>query len=257
MSPDLPVTLPGAGPRGSSRPRESALRIVVLYPDLLGTYGDIGNAIVLRERCVTRGIACELVRVDPGEAVPSAGDVYLLGGAEDAGEAAAARLLRADRGLFEAVDAGATVLAVCAGFQLLGTTFETSGGATASGLGILDVRTTAASVRAVGDVFATPDGLPGLPALIGFENHQGATTLGPTVQPLARVSVGTGNGSPDRAEGAVQGHVIGTYLHGPVLALNPALADHLIAQVAGPLSPLDDELAARARARRRQVVRAA
>jgi hypothetical protein len=34
--------------------------------------------------------------------------------------------------------------------------------------------------------------------------------------------------------------IIGTYLHGPVLARNPALADHILQKVTGrPLAPLD------------------
>ena len=34
--------------------------------------------------------------------------------------------------------------------------------------------------------------------------------------------------------------MIGTYLHGPVLARNPALADHLLTSVVGDLEPIDD-----------------
>ena len=60
------------------------------------------------------------------------------------------------------------------------------------------------------------------------------------MRPLARVVVGAGNDTGDRSEGAIAGRVIGTYLHGPVLARNPALADHLLASVVGDLEPLDD-----------------
>ncbi|MCW2717776.1 MAG: cobQ 2 [Pseudonocardia sp.] len=93
--------------------------------------------------------------------------------------------------------------------------------------------------RAVGEVVAAPD-----PALLrcpltGFENHLGATTLGPDATPLGRVERGFGNGVGDGAEGAVQGRVIATYLHGPVLARNPELADLLLGWVVGaPLQPL-------------------
>ena len=37
-----------------------------------------------------------------------------------------------------------------------------------------------------------------------------------------------GNGGGDRTEGAWSGRVFGTYLHGPVLARNTALADLLL-----------------------------
>jgi lipid II isoglutaminyl synthase (glutamine-hydrolysing) len=82
--------------------------------------------------------------------------------------------------------------------------------------------------------------LPGLTdRLTGFENHRGGTVLGPAAQPLARVVSGAGNRDGDGVDGAVQGSVVATYLHGPCLARNPQLADHLLAQVVGDLAPLD------------------
>jgi CobQ-like glutamine amidotransferase family enzyme len=63
---------------------------------------------------------------------------------------------------------------------------------------------------------------------------------------------GVGNGAGESVEGAVQGSIIGTYLHGPVLALNPALADYLLGQVVGPLPMMDDRLAEEFRANRFQ-----
>ena len=46
----------------------SAVRVGLVYPELLGTYGDRGNAVVLVERCRRRGIAAELVEVTAGRA---------------------------------------------------------------------------------------------------------------------------------------------------------------------------------------------
>jgi CobQ-like glutamine amidotransferase family enzyme len=57
--------------------------------------------------------------------------------------------------------------------------------------------------------------------------------------------MGVGNGTPDRTDGIVGGRVIGTYLHGPVLAQNPALADLLLGWVHGTLPPLDAPAEAR------------
>ena len=66
-------------------------------------------------------------------------------------------------------------------------------------------------------------------------------TLGPAARPLATVTRGTGNGADDsRGEGALQGRVVATYLHGPVLARNPALADLLLSRALDrPLDELD------------------
>lgn len=225
---------------------ESTLRIVHLYPHLLGTYGDAGNSLVLKARAAARGIVAEVLLVNPGDDVPREGDLYLLGGGEDAKQTAAAQALRESGAVNDAVARGAAVLGICAGYQLLGTTFLGVGGVPTEGLGLLDVTTDRLERRAVGNILAKPSaeaGLPelaDLPELIGFENHGGATVLGPGATPLGTVEIGVGNGDPAHTEGAIQGKVIGTYLHGPALALNPALADLLLRSVIGELAPIDD-----------------
>jgi lipid II isoglutaminyl synthase (glutamine-hydrolysing) len=215
--------------------------IALLYPELLGTYGDGGNATVLAQRLRWRGIPVEVLDVHAGEAVPTTCQIYVMGGGEDAPQALAAQELRAGRALVDAVNGGAAVLAVCAGLQVLGNRFAGEDGKAHDGLGLLDCETHRDDgPRRVGEVVATPDPSLDLPELTGYENHGGVTTLGPDARPLGRVVVGHGNDGGDGTEGIVSGRVIGTYLHGPVLARNPALADHLLASVLGPLEPLDD-----------------
>ena len=75
--------------------------------------------------------------------------------------------------------------------------------------------------------------------MTGFENHRGGTVLGAAAQPLAKVISGAGNRAGDGIDGAVQGSVVATYLHGPCLARNPELADHLLSRVVGDLAPLE------------------
>jgi lipid II isoglutaminyl synthase (glutamine-hydrolysing) len=222
-----------------------ALTIVVVHSDLLGTYGDGGNGLVLVRRAKWRGIDVELVDAPSDRPLP-AGDVYCLGGGEDSPQLRAAELLRADGALARAVDAGAAVLAVCAGYQIAGRTFPGADGRALPGLGLLDVSTVKGpGRRAVGEMLAEPlAGGPvgSLPTLTGFENHGGVTTVGPGARPLARVVAGVGNGSGDGTEGAWAGRVVGTYLHGPVLARNPALADVLLGWATGQaLEPLADD----------------
>jgi CobQ-like glutamine amidotransferase family enzyme len=219
-----------------SRPGPSALRLVWVYPDLLSTYGDRGNLLILERRARLRGIAVESVLVHADQPVPRQGDIYLLGGGEDLPQILAARRLRADRGLSEAAGRGAVVFAVCAGYQLLGTEFGGERGQPVPGLGILDIRSGRGERRGVGEIVADVNPSLSLPRLTGFENHQGVTARGAAVAPLARVATGVGNG--DGTEGAFAGHVLGTYLHGPVLVRNPALADLLLSWAAGPLAPL-------------------
>jgi CobQ-like glutamine amidotransferase family enzyme len=218
------------------------LRVAVVYPDLLGTYGDGGNGLILARRAEWRGLDVELLQAVSDRPLPEA-DIYCLGGGEDGPQVRAARTLVDDGTLARRVQGGAVVLAVCAGFQVVGRSFPGADGEPHEGVGLLDIETLkGAGPRAVGEVVAEPEGIEGLPVLTGFENHGGHTMLGEGTVALGRVTAGIGNGDGGRGEGAVAGHVVGTYLHGPVLARNPGLADVLLAwalQVAW-LEPLDD-----------------
>ena len=205
------------------------ISIGLVYPELLGTYGDRGNAEVLAWRAARHGLAAEVAVVPAGEPVPPCLDVYVLGGGEDAAQAIAAGLLRsaAGDGLRRAVDQGRVVLAVCGAFQLLGRVYVDGRGREIPGLSLLDLETAAGAPRLVGEVVTmSREG----ELLTGFENHGGRSVLGPGVEPLGRVVRGGGNNGRDATEGARQGAVLGTYLHGPVLARNPALADLLLRQ---------------------------
>jgi len=216
------------------------VEIVLVFQSLLGIYGDRGNATVLVKRLVWRGFDPVLTIVEPGDRIPDTGQVYLLGGGEDAAQVSAVRALQADGGLHRAVNRGAAVFAVCAGYQIIGKSFTVGeNDDVIEGLGLLDVRTTRGPVRAVGEVLSRWEDRSGEEQwLTGFENHGGYTVLGPRARPLGRVQIGIGN-CDDGTEGAVSGKVIGTYPHGPVLARNPALADHVLELALGRnLSPL-------------------
>jgi len=228
---------PGLGRAGAHARGPDRLRLVWVYPDLLSTYGDRGNLLVLKRRARLRGIEVESVEVNADEAIPRQGDIYLLGGGEDLPQILAARRLRDDGGLAAVAGRGAVIFAVCAGYQLVGTEFGGVEGEPVAGLGIIDISSGRGERRGVGEIVADVDPGLGVPRLTGFENHQGVTRLGPGVRPLARVTVGVGNG--DGTEGAYAGRVLGTYLHGPALARNPGLADLLLSWAAGPLKPLD------------------
>jgi CobQ-like glutamine amidotransferase family enzyme len=130
----------------------------------------------------------------------------------------------------------------------LGERFPDMDGVDRAGLGLLDCVTVRVDrPRAVGELLThdaavtSPDGtVRPLGTLTGFENHAGRTTPGPSATTLGRVEIGEGNG--DGSEGVVNGSVVGTYLHGPALARNPALADELLRWIVGDaaLTPLDD-----------------
>jgi hypothetical protein len=221
---------------------------VWIYPDLLSTYGDRGNLLILARRADLRGLPVESAEIRSDQALPADGDIYLLGGGEDGPQALAAQRLIADGGLHRAVDRGATVFAVCAGYQLVGSSFFAKG-AKCAGLDMLDLYSDRGPSRAVGELAGDIDPELGLPPLTGFENHGGRTHLGEGVKPLATTRVGIGNDG--KTEGAWLGKVLGTYSHGPALARNPHLADLLLRWATGAeLEPIDDTWPSRLRAER-------
>ena len=220
------------------------LTIGLVLPDVLGTYGDDGNALVLRERARRRGIEASIERILLHDDIPPSHDLYTLGGGEDSAQLLAAARLSASPGLQSAAADGRPIFAVCAGLQVLGHTFRAHG-EEAEGVGLLDVTTAPLTRRATGELASEPT-RAGITAelsepLTGFENHMGATVLGPDASALGRVTRGVGNGADgEKVDGVVQGSVIATYMHGPALARNPQLADLLIARALDiPLAELE------------------
>ena len=220
------------------------LTIGLVLPDVLGTYGDDGNALVLRERARRRGIEASVERIMLHDDVPPSCDLYTLGGGEDSAQLLAAARLSASPGLQAAAADGRPIFAVCAGLQVLGHTFRAHGNEV-EGVGLLDVTTAPLTRRATGELASEPT-RAGITAelsepLTGFENHMGATVLGPDASALGRVTRGVGNGADgEKVDGVVQGSVIATYMHGPALARNPQLADLLIARALDiPLADLE------------------
>jgi len=178
-------------------------------------------------------------------------------GGEPTAQILAAKHLTEHRGLIEAANLGRPIFAICAGLQVLGESFRADG-RIVDGVGLIDATTSSLGKRTIGELISTPAGIPELTdTLTGFENHMGATILGPDAAPLGRVIRGVGNcdahgatadGSAEAdgqvgAEGVVQGSIIATYMHGPALARNPQLADLLLARAMGvelsSLQPLD------------------
>jgi len=225
------------------------LRVCHLYPEHLNIYADRGNIAVLRARCEWRGIGFAVDGCGPGDPLPEA-DLYYVGGGQDRDQLLVEDDLvgRAD-GLRAAIDDGAWMVAVCGGYQMLGHYYRGHQGDEIRGTGLVDLVTEAGPTRMIGNISIDCELRPGEPmTVVGFENHAGRTRLGEGVRPLGRVLHGHGNNGRDGGEGVHTGRIIGTYIHGPLLPKNPALADHLIGAAlerrhgAVELEPLDDRL---------------
>lgn len=239
------------------------LTIGHLYPDSMNIYGDRGNVIALTQRALWRGIDVRVERFGLDDRWDlSDVDVFFFGGGQDKEQVAVSEHLQGDVGkaLVDAVEAGAALLSVCGGYQLLGKYFKTGAGERLPGISLFDAHTEAGTRRFIGDVIVECDFAEdalgrqsGKRTLVGFENHSGRTFLGPRCQPLGRSIVGFGNNGEDGLEGARHRNAFGCYLHGSLLPKNPWFTDHLI--LAGlrrrhgtdvQLPPLDDSVEERA-----------
>ncbi len=203
------------------------LRIVHLYPRDMNLYADGGNVVVLARRAEWAGHQADVWRVDAGDRIDwGMTDLIVGGGGPDSSQGrVAADFAARSRDLREAIADGMPMLFVCGMFQLAGRSFVDTQGQQHRGAGLFDMATVPARRgRVTGRlVEETVFG-----RLEGFENHGGITRLASGQPALGRVIRGSGNWPGERREGAVTNNAIGTYLHGPILARNPHLADHLL-----------------------------
>ena len=228
------------------------LKIGWLYPELMSTYGDRGNIIVLQKRCEWRGIKTEVLNLDLGFRTSDlkACDMLFMGGAQDKQQTIVAEDLKKKKDvLSEMIENDTPGLYICGAYQFLGKYYKEADGTIIDGLGILDLHTENPGInhpRLMGNIIVEPnqnvilvskahpgsvqksDSGQARMTLVGFENHGGRTYLGKNIEPLGKVIKGFGNNGKDGTEGAVYKNSFGTYLHGPILPKNPHFADYLI-----------------------------
>lgn len=239
------------------------LKICYLYPDLMDTYGDMGNIITIQKRCEWRGIKTEISKLSIGQNLKSnVYDLFFFGGGQDNVQTVVAKDLKLKAGILkEDIENGSVLLSICGGYQLLQKYFKTKAGEIIEGINLFDAYTEGSNDRMIQNLLVETqekvqeqieniypaDNLPS-PYLIGFENHSGKTYLGKSVKPLGAVIVGSGNNGQDATEGAVYKNAFGCYLHGSLLPKNPHFADFLIAKALenkgqdATLQPLDDSI---------------
>lgn len=223
------------------------LTILHLYAKEMNIYGDGGNILTLTQRLRWRGYDAQVVVAGIGDKPDiAAADIIFGGGGQDRGQVAVGQdLQRHAKALRAAAEAGVPMLAICGTYQLFGRGFTTLDGGEIPGIGLFRARTIASHLRMIGNIVIEN---PAFGRLVGFENHSGRTILEEGQTPFGKVVRGYGNDSRSGYEGAVTNQVYGTYLHGPVLPKNPALADHLLLVAlkrrygVESLEPLDDSL---------------
>lgn len=204
----------------------SALRILHLFPRLLGLNGEAGNVEILRLRAEWRGLPVEVTRYDEGEPVGFAdADLVFIGSGPVSAEVIAHPLvLSIAASLRELAADGVPFLAIGAGFQLLGESVTLENGEVLDGAGVFPVTTRHGGTRVVGDFVLDS---PRLGPVVGFENRGSFVEVGPH-ETLGRVVYGRGNTETPGNEGFWEGNLLGTHMHGPLLANNPVIADSLL-----------------------------
>jgi CobQ-like glutamine amidotransferase family enzyme len=243
----------GSGTTGGETTGKGRIKLVHIYPREMSIYGDLGNTRCLASRLRWHGYEPVIHQHHPGSDFPTDAHLVLGGGGQDSGQSRVEDDLAHNAEVLRALAAdGTPMLMICGMYQLFGNAFITVEGDRLPGIGILDVTTQGNAKRMVGPVVLETD----YGDVVGYENHSGSTQLAPGQQPFGTVKVGMGNNGTDGTEGAVTGNVFGSYLHGPVLPANPALADTLIRlaverALGEPFLPgrVDDGLADQARTR--------
>jgi len=227
------------------------IHIQFLYPNEMNTYGDRGNILTLTKRLQWRGYEPVLHYHHPGKALPKEIDLVFGGGGQDSAQSEIQKdILAIGAKLKELSESGVPMLVICGTYQLFGHRFITHENQEIKGIGIFNLETRATKHRLIGNLAAEADEFG---VLYGFENHSGQTYLAEGQPALGKVIRGNGNNDKDKLEGARIRNTFGTYMHGPVLPLNPAFADGLIslavrmAQGDEELKPLNDNLANQAR----------
>jgi len=204
------------------------LSICWLYGSGMNIYGDRGNVLALAQRCRWRGIEARIVTLDVGESLkPGAHDIFFWGGGQDRDQISAASDMQGAKGevLRAEVEAGAPLLAICGGYQLLGHYYQPDSAPRLPGIGLFDLWTDAGTERYIGNIVVDS---PDFGEIVGFENHSGLTYLGDDATPLGTVRSGYGNNGRDGTAGCRYLNAIGCYLHGALLPKNPRITDFLI-----------------------------
>ncbi|OGB99772.1 MAG: cobyric acid synthase CobQ [candidate division NC10 bacterium RIFCSPLOWO2_12_FULL_66_18] len=155
------------------------------------------------------------------EALAAADVLILPGSKHTAADLVWMRDRRLDQAVRDRVAAGARLIGICGGFQMLGRRVADPDGMEGAiretpGLGLLDVETRMGRTKTVWPVTADP--LPGTPltgltGLAGYEIHLGISRVGPGSRPLLQVRRPDGSTVMDGAA-SPDGGVWGTSLHG-------------------------------------------
>lgn len=205
------------------------LQICHLYGNLMNTYGDNGNLLMLQHRAKKLGYDVETTLISLGDTFdPDKFDIVMFGGGQDYEQTIVSQDLQTKKeALLQYIENDGVVLGICGGFQLLGRYYINAAGDKLPGIGAIDCYTNGQfEHRLVGDVTIHNEEFN--EDYVGYENHIGRTYLCKGVEGLGKVTKGYGNNDEDGIEGVHYKNVFCSYFHGPMLVRNQHLADRMI-----------------------------
>lgn len=213
----------------ANRPYTHELRIAHLYGDLMNTYGDNGNVLMLKYVAEKLGAQVTVDIVSLGDPFDKDYyDIVLFGGGQDYEQAIVSKDLPLKKEAINAyIQENKVVVAICGGFQLLGQYYIQANGVKIDGIGVIGHYTlNQENNRFIGDIKIYNEEFD--ETYYGFENHQGRTFLSDDEKPLGKVLYGQGNNGEDGTEGVHYKNVYGSYFHGPILSRNANLTYRLV-----------------------------
>jgi len=205
------------------------LRVCHLYGNLMNTYGDNGNLLMLQHRAKKLGYEVETTLISLEEDFNAEDfDIVMFGGGQDFEQTVVAKDLQNKKdALIQYIEDNGVVVAICGGFQLLGRYYVNASGERLNGISAIDVCTNGQfPSRLIGDIEIFNEEFG--ETYLGYENHIGRTYLGKNMKPLGKVVKGFGNNEEDHVEGCHYKNVFCSYFHGPILVRNQHLADRII-----------------------------
>lgn len=211
------------------------IKFLHLFPAQLGLNGETGNLTTLVKRLQWSGTEASIETFSGGTALPKNVAAVFIGSGTLSGAVDALALSESVKEqLVDFANAGVPFLALGLGWEILGKELELVDGARLEGIGIFPSSSKRVSVNASEESFGyDPDGN----LTVGYANHSSNITLGDSVSPLIELTAGFGNSSTQNAklrsdEGLMAGNLMAARLNGPLLALNPHLADRFIDLIA-------------------------
>jgi CobQ-like glutamine amidotransferase family enzyme len=212
-----------------------SVTLLHLFPSQLGLNGEAGNVSCLLKRLEWAGHKGSVVVYDGAGDIPTAVDAVFIGSGTLAGAIEALRLLsKGKQELEELANSGVPFLALGLGWEILGESLTLTDGELIHGVGVYPSKSIRCNQRASAESFGFD---PNQNLTTGYANHQSVIELAPGVSPWITLSEGYGNSSIEKAdlrpdEGLRHKGLFAARLNGPLLPLNPHLADEFLAVVA-------------------------